>query len=531
MKDKTKKALQIDDILSLIQPFSELGKKAKKMFRVFKNGDEQRCKDYYGKMSSILNSINKQPELITITSSILTHFEDISNIICSGGNRIYELHEFCDIKHFLYFYRDFSKQIKNFEQGIIREWFFNEAWDLLDIDGQNNPSFFISPNYTVKYKDYKERLQDLQHDLKNILNRHYEGIGKELKISNIEGKITISRTNQGTIKHLLDTTYFTIENENFANITLKIKKPEKVYNIEQEIQELTNKLEVEAKTIRQNLTEKIFYRKDEILSALEEIGSFDLLLSKAIFARNHNCSIPNILSAKDNIIFKSIKSFSLPLYAEIQKAHHDYQKIDIEIKQKVSLITGSNMGGKTSLLKTIGQIAYMVMFGLPVPAISVSIKLFDNIFFSGPITQEDRADLSSFGYEIYYLQNVINTSGYNLFLVDEFARGTNPIEGEILFNNSINYFTKNTETIIISATHYNYTRHSHLISHFQIVGLQEEKIKTHISKKDLSIEEKLKFIKENMNYQAVEVNEKQEIPKSALLIAELMGLESDILKP
>lgn len=538
----TTKALHIDNIYLMIKPFSEIGKKEKKNFKVFRSGDDQKANNYYKKLSTVINTVKKFPETLSYIGSTLNHFEDISHLFKSANKRTYEMHELFEIKHFLYFYKNLCNQLQEKDLSIKIDKYspnskyiipsrnFKTLFTLLDIDEQNSPSFYLSVKYSEKFKSLKDELHNLKTQIEKSKKEYSKKIIQELNIKKFEETVTVSRLNQDLVNKLLDSKYFYIDSENFANVILKIRIPSEIYDTEIKIINLNEELEKEAIIIRKMLSENIFAFKEELQRAIDETGFFDLLFSKAIFAKNNNCVIPEILNTESKVSFIGTNTFNIFLKTELKKLNIDYQSISLKISNQVNLITGSNMGGKTSILKTIGQIAFMTQLGLPVPAENVSIKLFDNIFFSGPITQEDRADLSSFGYEVFTLQNVINTKGKTLFLLDEFGRGTNPVEGQALAQSVMHYFSNQSETTLISATHYSPPKNLTNFTHFQMVGLSENFIHDLKSKHQISLTEKLKIIHNYMNYQPVEVTQNEDVPKSALKIAELLGLNEDILK-
>ena len=603
--NNTFKALNIDEIYCLIKPFSELGEKAKKDFDKFKAGSEKEATIYYQQLSIMLKQVNKSPEQINLIGSILSHFEDIRSIVNAVRERALEMHEIYQIKHFIYFYRNLFSQIKN-SSNIIKNIDFEVLYDLLDIDGQNSPTFYLSEKYSEKFAALKIKFTDIMSEISQKMTEYTEKIIKELNITKFEETVTISQKNQTLLNKLIDSKYFYISDENFANITLKLKKTDVILALEKESVEIDKELEIEAQNIRNILSQTIFEFSDKLQNALIDISYFDLLFSKAIFAKNYNCVIPEIILQVTNdkrqvtndlvgthlccppSIVKSeisatefvgthlccppsmvkseisatefvgthlccppsmmkseisatertsafptalnlTNSFNILLKTELSKKDIKYQNINLNIHNKVNIITGSNMGGKSTILKTIGQIAMMTKLGLPLPAEKVSIRLFDNVFFSGPATAEDRSDLSSFGMEVFALQNVLQTKGQNLFLLDEFGRGTNPAEGQALFHSVLKYFSNHTETILISATHFSLPTDIQNLSHFQMIGLKKDYINELKSNPNLSLIEKLKLINKYMNYQPIEVEKNEDIPKSALLIAEILGLEKEIV--
>ena len=525
--------MQADDILLLIKPFSELGRKEKKNFKQFNHGDEEKAIKYYHELTVMIDFFKNQSAIMENIIFTLSKFEDIRNIVKAGLKRTLQLHELYEVKNFLYQLnilvnydqkKDQSKvdcspfiKLDNINSQL-RDIFFR-----LDIENQNLPSFFISTKYSQKYYEKKNELKKIFTEIQNLANLHNQKIAKELNLCKFEEVIVISRLQTELLEKLLSSDYFVMIDENFANITLKIKKTDEILNLEKILHDLNKDCEEEAEKIQTMLTKEILIKKEILLKAMDLIGEFDLIFAKAIFAKDYACTIPVILSDKkqnNTVIVQANNSFNIIQKNELEKLNINYQKIDIYIKKKINVLTGSNMGGKTSVLKIIGQLALLTKHGVPLPAEKVKIILFDNIFFSGVANQQDRIDLSTFGNEIYTLQEVINKSGQNLFLMDEFGRATNPAEGEALYHATLDYFSKKTSITLISATHFNPPKKLKNCDFFQLIGLKD----------NFHAENNLKNIFKYMNYQPVEAEKLPKTPKSALFIAEALGLEKEIIE-
>ena len=107
------------------------------------------------------------------------------------------------------------------------------------------------------------------------------------------------------------------------------------------------------------------------------------------------------------------------------------------------LITGSNTGGKTVTLKTIGLFVAMTMCGMPVSAQEAIVPLFTNIFVDIGDEQSIQESLSTFSSHISKMAQICAHAGkHSLVLLDELGSGTDPKE------------LRRNKAMVIATTHY-----------------------------------------------------------------------------
>ena len=99
------------------------------------------------------------------------------------------------------------------------------------------------------------------------------------------------------------------------------------------------------------------------------------------------------------------------------------------------VVSGPNAGGKTVALKTLGLAALMVRAGLPVPARTGSrVAVFEIVLTDVGDDQNLHKNLSTFSAHVQNLVAVLGeTRPGALVLLDELCSGTNPSEGEEIF--------------------------------------------------------------------------------------------------
>jgi hypothetical protein len=166
---------------------------------------------------------------------------------------------------------------------------------------------------------------------------------------------------------------------------------------------------------------KIKYQHD-LHKWIDTVAAIERYNSLAVYAYQYSENIyPNVL---DKELAIQAKGLAHPLIKKQNRVPND---IVIGHTEKLLLITGSNMSGKTTFLRTLGVNLVMAQNGLPVCATAFSF-LPMNIFTSIRIIDSLQENTSYFMAElkkIQALKNGVKESSASLVLIDEILRGTN----------------------------------------------------------------------------------------------------------
>lgn len=156
---------------------------------------------------------------------------------------------------------------------------------------------------------------------------------------------------------------------------------------------------------------------------LSPIAELDALLSISLFKFHHpSYSFPQIID--DDSVFISSRSLGHPLIDAQQRVKNDYE---ISGLGHFDIITGSNMAGKTTFLRTLGINAVLAYIGAPVCAKEMALSRF-RIMTYMRITDSLEYNLSTFHSEIKRIRQILKFSESQspvLLLLDELLRGTN----------------------------------------------------------------------------------------------------------
>jgi Flp pilus assembly protein TadB len=179
------------------------------------------------------------------------------------------------------------------------------------------------------------------------------------------------------------------------------------------------------------------------------VSEFEVINSLAGFCHaNPSYTFPEITEKKNYIHFESLGH---PIINSQNRVCNDFRS---EGKGAITLITGSNMGGKSTFLRTVGVNLVLALAGAPCCAIYGEVSNL-NLFTSMRTQDNLQGGISSFYAELNRIEkmlNLINGSDNVFFLLDEIFKGTNSEDRHKGGFSLINQISKlNTSGII--ATH------------------------------------------------------------------------------
>jgi len=209
------------------------------------------------------------------------------------------------------------------------------------------------------------------------------------------------------------------------------------------------------------------------------VAQIDVLQCFAHVARNRSWSRPKITD-DEKLIAKGLRH-------PVLETQPGFVPNDIRLdrKRKFLLITGPNMGGKSTHLRCAALLSVLAQAGSFVPASSAQVGLVDRIFTRVGASDDIRRGRSTFMMEMMEVAHILKrATNKSLVLLDEIGRGTSTFDGLSIAWSVTEDICKRIGSRTLFATHYH-----------QLIGLEGEAeglVNVHVQVAELDGE--LKFL-------------------------------------
>ena len=226
-------------------------------------------------------------------------------------------------------------------------------------------------------------------------------------------------------------------------------EPMRLVELNNDLQEALIGEEQEVLRIYKELSALIKQHSNDLMDACEKVSHIEFVYGKAKLAIAQKAVQATLSEGRDVLLMRARH----PLIPANTVVPTD---IRLGTDYRILLITGSNTGGKTVSLKTLGLLSLMNQSGLFIPADHGSIlPIFHNIFADIGDEQSIEASLSTFSAHMTQVISIIKHCGPNdLVLLDELGSGTDPEEGSALAVSILEFF-RQKGTLMMVSTHYN----------------------------------------------------------------------------
>lgn len=230
-------------------------------------------------------------------------------------------------------------------------------------------------------------------------------------------------------------------------ITPELKEfEEKVLGAEEKIVTLEQK-------IFADIREKVVAEMERIQRTAKSMALLDVLGSFASVALENRYCKPTVNSS-ENIVIEGGRH---PVVEQMSFSSH-FVPNDTKLEQageRLQLITGPNMGGKSTYLRQVALIVLMAQVGSFVPADSAVIGMVDRIFTRVGASDNLVRGQSTFMVEMQETSHILeHATARSLIVLDEIGRGTSTYDGMSIAWAIMEYLHDSVQAKTLFATHY-----------------------------------------------------------------------------
>jgi DNA mismatch repair protein MutS2 len=302
---------------------------------------------------------------------------------------------------------------------------------------------FIKDDATPQLKTIRKKLKSIDSrylkSLQDALSQYSSLLNENVIVSRGDALcLAVGDSYKNSIKGILHDVSQSKQTVYIEPFSAKNIRDEKMLLVEEEKLEIFKILKM--------LTSLIFSKSEMLQKQIQMLRVYDTFHAKAQFA----------LQIKGNRPTISVEDFYLSdaRHPEIQKGVVPIT-VYLNKNQKGLFISGSNTGGKTVTLKTIGLLHLMAQAGLYIPAHETSkVMVFEHIMADIGDQQSIEHNLSTFSAHLKKHQRMLEiANAHTLLLIDEIGSGTDPQEGVSIAQALLEAYEEKKACFVVT-THY-----------------------------------------------------------------------------
>ena len=343
-------------------------------------------------------------------------------------------------------------KLKKLDEFLTKAVFFDEK----------TRENIVNPAFSPELKQIKEKIDNIWVKINGLKESIIEDYSlKTVKIEEYIKEITFTVTKKEGEKILSDPSKnFMMISSNKNNLIFtsnELKTLSKSYKVY--YQDFKEKQSQSALTVY-DIVSSYYPLIEKLVILLSEI---DIFASHAAFVKNskEEYTKPIITNSERVLVLRDSRHIILENNESLLKTKASNSKKVVpndcymDLKSSLQIITGINMGGKSTYLRQVGLNVLLAHIGFYLPCTYAKVPIIDKI-----ITRVGSGDsmvkgVSTFMNEMLEVSSMLNISTKNsLLLIDELGRGTATDEGIGISYAILEEISKNIQSFCIFATHF-----------------------------------------------------------------------------
>ncbi len=438
----------------------------------------------------------------------------------------YDEVEFFQFKKFLFNHRHLVTLVPEDLRPAFGLAFLDERLEaLLNQGRQLDESFYIADAYLPALAQVRQELRALNDRLQH-LRRQNEAAIQERWGFTFEGRSFVIFPRERLGDPAECRTWLDVDPYDETHVCLRPRLSPESWHLQEKREELLAQERALEAEVLARLSVPLREALPDILTQAKAVEAFDLALAGARLARELQLVRPNLGASRIHIE----GGRHLPCEALCAELGTPYTPLEATFEPGPTVLFGSNMGGKTVVLKTLAFLQLAAQMGLFVPARRFETRVFQTFHYMGEgRLREDARGLSGFGFEIRQLTEAwkdLDTD--TLLLFDEFARTTSSREAEALVSALLEDLTKRPSVIALFSTHFRGIRRLEGVRYLRMGGLDRARLADLGAPGD-DWADRIRQIDRAMRF-CLEPDEPGDHRSDALVVAERLGLPAALAR-
>ncbi|MDF0479942.1 endonuclease MutS2 [Vagococcus sp. PNs007] len=445
MNKQTEEHTQFNVIKELISEFATSQTVKDRLLSLEPTSDLEKVRQLQAETGEALEILKDNQSIPFMMSQRIDRiFEKVEEGYVLDPKELHDVEDFLrSIKQLKQFFEKRETQSPILSSYCKKIVIFNELEERLSVAIKNNQ---VSSEASSKLKKARQRAQNYQSAIRDKLYKFINSPSNKSKIQEFmvvekNGSLTVplkssfktSVAGRVVSESAKGSTVY-VELDNTKSLTEKLQEAhaEEIMIVYEVLADFSEQIASCLKQMKDNT---------EIVFKLEEItakATYSLEIEGEKIRINDQ-GVIKLVNARHPLL----KNKAVPLSMELGGEHRGL------------VITGSNSGGKTVVLKTIGLLTLMTMVGIHVPAEKeTEISTFNHVLVDIGDYQDIDNALSTFSGHMSNMKQVLDIADTrSLVLVDEIGSGTEPSEGAALAMAMLDYMI-DKGAIVVASTHY-----------------------------------------------------------------------------